>query len=58
MRVKLRKKVINRGGRKQITYEITIPRALAESVFNGVEYFELRVETREGKPVIILEPVE
>ena len=56
MKVKLRRKNYVRGGRPQTTYEITLPKALVESLFRNVEYFELKVETRDGKPVIILEP--
>ena len=58
MRVKLRRKSYVRAGKPQLSYELTLPKAIIESLFTGIEYFELRVETREGKPVLLLEPVE
>jgi len=53
MKVKVRRKKV-RG--RVIGYEITIPKNIIETIFPNVEYVDLRVEARNGKQVIILEP--
>jgi len=54
MRIKIRRKKV-RG--RVIGYEITIPKNIIETIFPNIEYMELRVEARNGKQVIILEPI-
>ena len=54
MRIKVRRKKV-RG--RIIGYEITIPKNIIETIFPNIEYVDLRIEARNGKQVIILEPI-